>query len=220
MRVGHQDTPSIRSVRAMPPSEPPDVTRMSSLNQTLSVTTRGITTIQYLYVYLFTVLQSTLQLFKEMPKCRVHVWKAISRRYKCNELKVLVSELNCQPYFLAATNLFESLSLNTFNVSAQSVLLRFDSRRYFDPDISLLFAFAVPNCNSNMITKLYHIHTWSYLIDFILHGCCSVSTNILYYFNHNAGGRGYVPVSKAVSNEIPSLLSFMKRKKKTITEKR
>ena len=68
----------------------------------------------------------------------------------------------------------------------------------------------VPNCNSNMITKLYHIHTWSYLIDYFLHGCCSVLTNILYYFNHNAWGRGYVLVSKASSNEITSLLPFMK----------
>lgn len=92
-------------------------------------------------MYSFTVLQSTLQLFEEMPKCRVLVWKAISRRYRCNELKVLVPELDCQHYFLATRNLFESLSLNTFNVSAQSVSLSSDSHRSSDPDISLLFVF-------------------------------------------------------------------------------
>ena len=92
-------------------------------------------------LYSFSMTQNVFQLLEKMPKCCVPVWKDIGRRYKCFELPVLISELNCQHYFLAMGNLFESLSLNTFNVSAQSVSLSSDNHRSFNPDISLLFVF-------------------------------------------------------------------------------
>lgn len=114
-----------------------------------------------------------------------------------------------QTFLSSKTVIAICLGINLINKSFSQVGLQ-GAQTYLVYMVKFSNKLEVPNCNSNMITKLYHIHAWSYLIDFFLHGCCSVSTSILHYFNHNAGGRGYVLVSKAGGNESTSLLSFMK----------
>lgn len=85
-----------------------------------------------------------------MSKCHVAVWDVISNTCMVNLLQVLAYELDCQSDFHAMRNLFvtttvrgevkfQSLSLNTFNTSAQAVSLCFDSLRCFDPGGLLSF---------------------------------------------------------------------------------
>ena len=77
----------------LPPPEPPDIFRTSSLHLPLPVTIRGVTTMQNPDVYSFRMLQTSLQLFDELPKYQVHVCKDISSRYLNNELENVVFEL-------------------------------------------------------------------------------------------------------------------------------
>jgi len=77
----------------MPPPEPPDIFRAFSLHLPLPVTIKGVTTMLNPYVYSFRMLQTSLQLFDELPKYQLHVCKAINNRYLNNELGNVAFEL-------------------------------------------------------------------------------------------------------------------------------